>query len=56
MKLETISVMIDYQQKKFHVHSFNTFDSVYKRDKNYYPQTTLEECKYKVEVNTSKDI
>ena len=55
-KLAQIFAIIKYQNKAPNVClSVILTDSVHRKDKNYYPQLFLEECKY-VEKKTSKFI
>ena len=46
-KSTAIFTIMKYQKKALCV-SVILIDSVYKKDKNYYPQVFLEECKYVV--------
>ena len=55
-KSTQIFTMIKYQKKTLNVLSIS-IGSIYKKDKNYYPQVFLEEFKYVVTVKkTSKFI
>ena len=58
MKLELISIMIEYHQKETKIYNLfnNFFDSVYRSNKSYYLQVLLEEFIYTVKDKTIKDI